>query len=111
MTVLTIYIEILYSKRFFFFLNEYKRSAVFFFPLSTETLYSGLYNVLLLIMTLNLAVNQAKATYGPVGTTSERERPAGARSPLESRCIVWGHVCAAPTGQEEQEKAPKNKKE
>lgn len=81
------------------------------FSFSTETLYSGLSAVLLLIMTLNLAVNQAKATYGPVGATSERERPAGARSPLGSRSIVWGHVCAAPTGQEQQEKAPNNRKE
>lgn len=60
--------------------------------------------MLLLIMTLNLAVNQAKATYGPVGATSARERPAGARSPLGSRSIVRGHVRAAPAGQQNREK-------
>lgn len=47
---------------------------------------------------MNLIVNQAKATYGPVGAASQRERPAGPRSPPGSWSFIWGHVCAAPTG-------------
>lgn len=55
-------------------------------------------DLMLFLLIMNLTVNQAKATYGPVGATSQRERPAGPRSPPGSWSFVWGHVCAAPTG-------------
>lgn len=55
---------------------------------------------------MNLIVNKAKATYGPVGATSQRERPAGPRSPPGSWSFVRGHVCAAPTGGQKRRRLP-----
>lgn len=57
---------------------------------------------------MNVIINQAKATYGPVGATPQRERPASPRSPPESRSVVRGHVCAAPTGWQKKNKKEKN---